>query len=54
MPLGDPPEVLINRAEQLIKTFGYTDPVGDTASGFMQFSDLCVQVGWNTFAIHAT
>jgi len=39
VPLGDPPEVLINRAEQLIKTFGYTDPVGDTASGFMAADD---------------
>ena len=39
VPLVDPPDVLINRAEQLIKTLGYTDPIGDTASGFMAFDD---------------
>ena len=39
VPLDDPPDVLINRAEQLIKTLGYTDPIGDTASGFMAFDD---------------
>lgn len=39
VPLADPPDVLINRAEQLIKTLGYTDPIGDTASGFMAFDD---------------
>jgi serine/threonine-protein kinase len=39
VPLDDPPDVLVNRAEQLIKTLGYTDPVGDSASGFMAFSD---------------
>jgi len=39
VPLEDPPDVLINRAAQLIKTFGYTDPTGDTASGFMAFAD---------------
>jgi len=38
-PLDDPPDVLINHAEQLINSFGYSDPVGDTASGFMAFDD---------------
>jgi serine/threonine-protein kinase len=39
VPLDDPPEVLIDRAEQLIETLGYADPIGDTASGFMAFDD---------------
>ena len=39
VPLDEPPAVLINRAEQLIKTLGYGISVGDTASGFMAFAD---------------
>jgi serine/threonine-protein kinase len=38
-PLGDPPDVLINRAGRLINSLGYTEPVGDRASGFMAFAD---------------
>jgi serine/threonine-protein kinase len=38
-PLDDPPEVLVNRAEELIASLGYMEPVGDTASGFMAFDD---------------
>jgi serine/threonine-protein kinase len=38
-PLDDPPDVLINRAEQVINSLGYAEPVGDTASGFMAFAD---------------
>jgi predicted Ser/Thr protein kinase len=38
-PLDDPPAVLVNRAEELITSLGYKEPVGDTASGFMAFED---------------
>jgi serine/threonine-protein kinase len=38
-PLDDPPAVLVNRAEQIVRSLGYTDPVGDSASGFMAFDD---------------
>jgi tRNA A-37 threonylcarbamoyl transferase component Bud32 len=38
-PLDDPPAVLVNRAEELVASLGYTERVGDTASGFMAFAD---------------
>jgi predicted Ser/Thr protein kinase len=38
-PLDDPPDVLINRAENLVASLGYTDSPGDTASGFVAFAD---------------
>ena len=38
-PLEDPPAVLVNRAENLIASLGYTDAPGDTASGFTDFED---------------
>jgi serine/threonine-protein kinase len=38
-PLDDPPAVLIDRAERLIASLGYTEASGDVASGFMAFGD---------------
>ena len=38
-PLDDPPAVLVNRAEEIITSLGYTDPPGDVASGFLAFAD---------------
>jgi serine/threonine-protein kinase len=38
-PLADPPDVLVNRAENLVASLGYTDSPGDTASGFIAFAD---------------
>jgi serine/threonine-protein kinase len=38
-PLDDPPAVLVNRAETLVVSLGYTDAPGDTASGFLHFDD---------------
>ena len=37
-PLDDPPAVLVNRAEEIITSLGYTDPAGDVASGFLAFA----------------
>ena len=38
-PLDDPPAVLVNRAEEIITSLGYTDPLGEYASGFLAFAD---------------
>jgi serine/threonine-protein kinase len=39
VPLDKPPEVLADRAEQILATFGYEGPRGDTAQGFAVYND---------------
>jgi hypothetical protein len=38
-PLDQPPDVLVNRAQTIVASLGYTDAPGDTASGFTEFDD---------------
>ena len=33
-PLDKPPAVLVDRAQQILVSIGYTDPIADSASGF--------------------
>ena len=33
-PLDKPPAVLVDRAQQILRSFGYTDPIADSAYGF--------------------
>ena len=40
VPLGKPVDVLIDRAQQDLQSFGYTDPIADSASGFTYDADL--------------
>jgi protein kinase-like protein len=39
VPLDKPPEVLSDRAEQILSRFGYTEARGDTAAGFQTHGD---------------